>query len=422
MREVLRGETFWRWLMSSPPWTWLAGALAARVAYVLVLGSRNYQIDEIGFSGAAAAFASSGHIGDAHGPAAAAPLPPIFFGLFFRAFGPDFLYPRLGHAVLGALTAWQVSRLARELSGSERAGRLALALASIYPFFIYYNGVLLSETLYLFFLVPALAWLVRSVDSGGARDAALGGAALALAGLSRPEGAYVAGLIWLGGAALAAARRWPRRALAAAALCWALPIGGWAARNKALFGAWTLDSHGGVSMLHGTLLYELVERQDTSDAMRHLETLPFYREAKRLPPVQRDAALRRAAFAYLREDPARTLRQWAWKFVAFWRFYPRLDKPYHESWASRPDLGLGRGALVAVSLLFEPWLILGGLLGLWRLRRPALLAPALFILGTLGIHVLVVSMMRYRLPVMPLLIAGASAWLAGAGPRQSAKR
>ena len=71
---------------------------------------------------------------------------------------------------------------------------------------------------------------------------------------------------------------------------------------------------------------------------------------------------------------------------------------------------MSRNLLVAASLAFEPLLILGGFWGLWLLRdRAATLFPIpLFILGTMGIHILVVSQMRYRLPVMPFLILGAA--------------
>jgi len=59
--------------------------------------------------------------------------------------------------------------------------------------------------------------------------------------------------------------------------------------------------------------------------------------------------------------------------------------------------------LVAISLVFEPWLILLGLIGLWRLKDKIVeIFPIyLFILGTMGIHMVSVSQMRYRLPIMP---------------------
>jgi hypothetical protein len=78
--------------------------------------------------------------------------------------------------------------------------------------------------------------------------------------------------------------------------------------------------------------------------------------------------------------------------------------------------------LVAVSLLFEPALILGGLWGLVSLRRRwrELFPLALFLLGTMAIHMVSVSQMRYRLPILPILIFGlAAGYSAREGQRQA---
>ena len=116
----------------------------------------------------------------------------------------------------------------------------------------------------------------------------------------------------------------------------------------------------------------------------------------------------------MRDNPGRVARQWCRKSVNFWRLYPRTDKVYREDSHSHPGAGLGRAALVAVSLACEPALIIGGFWGLWGLRRRwgALFPLGLFLLGTMAIHVVSVSQMRYRLPVMPILIFGAAAGLA----------
>ena len=65
---------------------------------------------------------------------------------------------------------------------------------------------------------------------------------------------------------------------------------------------------------------------------------------------------------------------------------------------------------MAVSLACEPALFIGGFWGLWGLRRSwGRLAPlGLFLLGTMAIHVISVSQMRYRLAVMPILILAAA--------------
>lgn len=355
-------------------------ALLLRLAYALKLGSRFYQIDELGFDTPARALAETGSI-----PGIAPPIPVGFFAFFYKVFGPDMLYPRLGQAFVGTALVWLVGRMTRDVTGSQRAGTWAMAVAAVYPFFVYYGGVLMSETFYLLFVVLAL-WQLTS------GRAWLGGLALGLAALCRVEAAFIAPLVLL------AARR------KEAVLFFLIPVGAWMARNKAATGAFTLDNHGGMTLIHGTMYHDLAQEKDTADVMKEVESQPWYVEAQRRPESERDALYRKAAVEWMKANPGATARGWAEKFLMFWRLYPRTDKVYHQTEHSRPDVGLPRWALVAVSLAFEPWLLALGLYGLWKLRwRPAWA----FIAGTCGVHVLVVSMMRYRLPVMPFLILGA---------------
>jgi 4-amino-4-deoxy-L-arabinose transferase-like glycosyltransferase len=361
----------------------VAFALLLRLAYALKLGSRFYQIDEISFHDAARALAAAGSI-----PGVQPPVPTAFFSFFYALFGPDMLYARLGQAFAGAALVWLVGRLTEDVTGSKRAGKLALLLSSIYPFFVYYGGVLMSESLYLLLITLSFWQLVSG-------RAWLGGLSLGLAALCRIEGALIAPLV------LAFI---PRRKLFPAVLFWLLPLLVWGVRNRLSTGVFTVDAHGGMTLLHGTKYYSLDDSAGTAEVMKAVEASPVYQEALSVPPGERDAVYRREAVRWMLANPGETLRGWAKKFVSFWRFYPRPEKAYYQSEHSKPDVGLSRRALVGISLAFEPWLILLGLYGLWTLR----FWPAwAFIVGTCGIHVLVVSMMRYRLPVTPFLILGA---------------
>lgn len=400
-----------RRFQSVPEWAWLTLAFALRAIFALKLDGRMVQLDENAYDAAAWSVASSGSFGPPG--TVIAPLPPLFFSLFYLA-GHYPVLARLGQGAVSTATAWALGRATREWTGSELAGRLALALAAVYPFFVYYSGTLLTESLYLACLVAGFLELGRAVRAprGDPRSAAKAGLWLGVAALARAEGAFIWAVLWAL-AALAAARRvWPWRAWAVGVACWALPILGWCARNRAVAGRFALDLHGGATLLHGTRYFELNE-MDTAYAEAALQREPWYAETNALPDAERDEALRAKAFEYMKEDPWRMFSQWRRKFVNFWRFYPRTDKIYADDDRSRPAAGAKRWALTAVSLLFEPWLILGGWAGLLLLasKDPRAFALPLFILGTLGIHLISVSQMRYRLPAMPWLILGL-AWLA----------
>ena len=403
---------------------WLACALALRVGFALRLGDGFYQVDENGFCAQARALALSGSLG----PHGVAPLTPGFFALVFRAFGDRFLYARLAQAVLGAATAWIIGLMTEDLARSRRAGTFALAVSAVYPFFIYYSGMLMSETLDVFFVVLSLWALVESLGTDSPAVGAAAGLLSGLAALVRPENAPIFLLLWLAAGAWRLSRRRAVRPWILAVLLWAQPILFWCARNELEVGAFKLDDHGGMTLVHGTILFDLNEI-DTGVAMDSFRRSDLYGRAQSLSEPAQDALYMRAAADYMRSHPKRTARQWARKFVNFWRFYPRVDKRYADLPTNHPSVGLPRGALVAVSLLFEPWLILAGLWGLWRLwrQRPETLVLPLFVLSSAALHAVSVSQMRYRLPVMPLLILGAAVlWDARQGadalrrrPRQS---
>ncbi|MFH2202544.1 MAG: hypothetical protein ABIJ96_05485 [Elusimicrobiota bacterium] len=401
LNRLLRSELFW-----------VLGALALRAAFALRLGGRFYQADENGFTAVARSLACSGVYGIDGEPTVGALGAPLFFSAFYRLWdGPQLA--RLAQAVLATATAWGIGRMTRDAADSRRAGLLALAVASVYPFFVYYSGMLMSETLYIAAAVAGLWALARSLRERGAVEwrAAAAGLALSAAGLTRTEGVPIALVLWGALALLCLLRRYAWRSLVLAVVCWALPLGGWAARNGAVSGKATLDLHGGYTLLCGTMYFEQ-DQQDTVFCKRALEASPLYREARGLGEAQRDALYFSAALNHMREHPAATLRQWGRKTVNFWRLYPRTDKVYPDDAHAQPSAGASRRALVAVSLVFEPLLIFAGLAGAWRLRRRLhFLFPFYWlVLATFAVHVIVVSQMRYRLPVMPFMILFACAW------------
>lgn len=403
-----------RLLSETPAWAWLALGLALRVALALKAGNGYVQADETGFASAATRLVETGTL------PASAPVPALLSGLGYLLVHPTLLGPRLLQALIGVATAWVIGNGTARLTGSLAAGRLALMLSCVYPFFVYYSALLMSETPYVLLSFSALALLGVSIAERRAGAAAAGGLLLGLAALTRTEAAPVALLVFAVMALAAGKDRRAWRRLGAAALLWSLPLLGWAARNKAVSGAFTLDAHGGVTLLHGTVFFDANE-VDTQYAQQRIESSELWKRAQALPERERDAYLRAEAFRWMADHPHQVAKQWFLKFISFWRAYPRLDKNYPEHEGANPAAGAPRWALTAASLLFEPWLIVLGLAGLWRHRgRRELWPPMAFLLGTMGIHVLVVSQMRYRLPVMPVLMLGCA--LLAAKELQSAKR
>lgn len=406
------------------PRLWLALAFLLRLAFALKLGGREHQIDELGFRVPSLELARTGTLADGGRVIIVPPVPFAFFALFYKI-GESMLWPRLGQALVGTLTAWLLGRATQRLSGSRLAGLLALALAAVYPYFIYYGGMLMSETLDLALLIPGLWWLCEALsreDETARGLAAAAGLMLALAGLCRPEGAYIMLLIWAAAAVRCARRTWPWRAWVTGFIVWLVPLLGWCARNRVQVGAFALDNHGGMALLHGSEFFDLND-QDTGKAMDAIRNTMWYMNAQALPEKERDQVYRREAVSWMAAHPGEVAVQWLKKLWLFWRPIPRLDRSYAESEFSHPSAGAPRWALVAASALFEPALILLGFAGLWAWRRRlgTLFPLYLWVAATTAVHVLSVSQPRYRVPVMPVLMIAACALVAEAIPHDRAE-
>ncbi len=385
----------------------MVAALIVRVVFALILDDRSYQADESGWHNQAVFWSETFSFGSEGKRLVVAPFPSVVFGTAYLIFGPVRWAARLIQAFVGVAAVWALGKTTETATGSARAGLIATAIGAIYPFFIYYSGLLMSETLYICLVVCALGLTIRSIAERGASvfTAITAGVFWAAAGLCRTEGVPIAFVLWIALLGLSALRRYSAKSAVLALLFWALPLGGWAVRNHGLVGHYTLDTHGGITLLDGSMNFDLNE-QDTIYARQAFRNTEIYRQGQSLSEFDQDAFYRKAALGWMRDHPGETLRQWVHKAFNFWRLYPRLNKEVPSTADTNATIGMKSWFLAAVSLCSEPALIVFGFLGAWGLRgRIAELFPLYWmILATFGVHVIVISQMRYRLPVMPVLI------------------
>ena len=153
---------------------------------------------------------------------------------------------RLAGCVLGAVAIVLVGLLARRIAG-VRAGTAAALIAAVYPVFIGADTSLLSETLYGVLVAAALLAAFRVRDGGGRPMAALLGALVALAALTRSEALVLMVFLALPAVMWSRPGRWTR-AVACVAAC-LLVLAPWAVRNWSDFGRPVL-----ISTNDGTLL------------------------------------------------------------------------------------------------------------------------------------------------------------------------
>lgn len=151
------------------------------------------------------------------------PLYPYFLA-FNQRLGIDFYAVLFLQAIMGALVAVMIYRIARSIYGRV-AGIISGALAAIYAPFIFYDGLLLSESIQVFLVALALYFLLIEVRKLGVMRFLLSGFLIGLAALGRatilffPIGLFA---FWIygqyRGKPSARSNQWPKIGLIAAGL------------------------------------------------------------------------------------------------------------------------------------------------------------------------------------------------------------
>jgi 4-amino-4-deoxy-L-arabinose transferase-like glycosyltransferase len=311
------------------------------------------------------------------------PLYPLLVGLAGGGFGQVLL-----DALLSTLAVWLVFRLTLELFADRGAAYIAALVTAFYPYLIFYSAIGLTEPLFVALLLAAfLAWY---------RGAFVWAAVFAVLGILTRPAIELLGPVLVGyfayffhGLGIRAAAR---QLIVYAAVYMAL-MSPWWAHNYAAYGSFVRLNLGA-----GMLLYAGNNPMNQSGGgidgvdwdLHHFDDIS--------DPVMHDRAYRDAALNYIREQPAHFIDMAARKFIRFWQLWP-----YAQGYRSK--------FYVAVSLLsFGPVLVLSLVyLALWGRRDLRKITPILILTAYLtAVHCVLVSSIRYRLPIEPFLIIFAS--------------
>jgi 4-amino-4-deoxy-L-arabinose transferase-like glycosyltransferase len=324
-----------------------------------------------------------------------------------------------------------VGLVGRRLAG-DAVGLAAAAIAALHPLWIQPAGMLMSESVYLVVVPTALLLALRTFDTRSAGWALATGAAIGVAALTRSEAVML--VVFLGApVVLLAADPWRRRALLAAAVIGGalLTLTPWVVRNAVVFDSPVLSTNLGVTL-------EGSNCDDTyyGGRLGGFEVLCAYAGAGRAlrspPPGEHDvwpedhvdAALREAAFRYVREERGRVPTVVAARLGRTWGvFAPRNNHDF--------DVKEGRDpGFQAAGLLVHPFVLGLGAVGAaaaWRrpdrARWVVLAAGPLLVTAT---SVLVYGSTRIRVAAEPSLavlaaagLVATSSWLIGRSGRSA---
>jgi len=325
---------------------------------------------------------------------------PTFIAGVWAVFGPSLLALRVVEALLGTVSVALIGWLGTRWFG-RAAGFIAMTLAACHPVLAFLPSTEYSENLVVFACVAAFGCALDAITppAGGWRRWAVAGALFGIVTLIRPNAVLlVPGLL----AGTMVPLRRSRRSVLAPAIAFvvsmALVVTPWLVRNHRVHGQWFFIATGG-----GRQLW--LGNNDLTTGRAGSIVGPdstFGAELMRLPDeVARDRRMTATAIDWIRSDPPRAVRMYLIHMSSLWALYP--DPQTHRDLIN----DFARWAQGTCSVI----MFAGALLALARARDvPQTIPMAASIVGFSLVSAAFFMVMRYRMPLEPLLI-----WMAGLG-------
>lgn len=314
---------------------------------------------------------------------------PIFLSIIYKIFGHNYLYAKIGLALLSSLTCILLYFLGKILA-DEKTGFLSSLSYAIYPSSIFWTGYLAPETLTAFLLVLSI-FLIMTGEKRGNNIYFLSCGSLVLGYLciTRPVFFALIPFIFLILFIKCGKKIWKKLLL----MLFVFSIFPclWGFRNFKVLNHFVITStEGGIVFFIANNEYSL----KSPSGFYHAENPE---EFKNLSEVEIDKLLYKKTLNFIKENPKIYLKLVFDRFIRYWRFYPYTisgpGKPYNRihqivSFISEtPIIILGFLGVVKTLKNFQNWLFL---------------YASIFIYS--GVSILIRTTIRYRFPIMGFLI------------------
>lgn len=328
------------------------------------------------------------------------PIYPLFLSGVYFLFGHSYLAVRIIQSIIGGLTCLVIYFIGKK-TVNKNVGFIAATISVFYPFFIYYTGYLLVETLFTFLLAVAVYWLIISAEKPDWRNLALSGIFTGLAALCKPTAFAFLPFSVLGFLVIMGIRKVSTyRNIAFFLIFFIITLSPWVSRNYIVFKRIIPSAtHLGSALLDGSLLSDA---QHQWRMEQEEQTNPILLKGKELNEIERNDYYTKEALTFIKQNPKYMMKLAVWKFFKFWRLYPHTETIYTYEHS--------KTLLILISLLsygiLLPFSIVGIIFSINNWKQFT------FFYGLIAsftmIHLIVWSQIRYRLPIIPYMIVFAA--------------
>jgi 4-amino-4-deoxy-L-arabinose transferase-like glycosyltransferase len=352
--------------------------------------------DEPRFLGEAARLVETGQFWIGPDRAWEMPGTALFFTPAVWLFGQHgaILAIRLTQAVLLVMQCALIAFIARRIFGKPTVAFIAACMAAVYPFFVFYQGLLLSETLFDTLLLASIAALYWWRERGMRIDIALVVTSVLFVAATMTKATLtVLPPLLLAATAFVAGVTWQRlRTIFVAALClYVAFMSPWWIRNAMVLGSFVpLATSSAANLYLGNNRHNLEAGVDWArdaepEVVARINALPS--------ELERQRAFSKAALDYIKQNPMAFVRAAGKKFARFWNIVPNATEYKSALYSAISAASFGPVLLFALI----------GALRCWRQWR--VLTPIYLIVGYFTfVYMVTVASLRYRLPIEGLLI------------------
>jgi hypothetical protein len=320
----------------------------------------------------------------------------LFYTPFIRLFGEhNAIIPiRLAQAAMITVQCGFVACIARRIFNNRDIGFVAACITAFYPFILFYQGLLLSETLFNTFLLAGVAALFWWRDRGLRIEIAFTVALLcfSLATLTKATLTFLPPLLLAATALLVGVglRRALTTLVAASGHSAAFMSPCWI-RNIEIFHAFVpFTTSSALNLYVGNNVHNPNAGIDWANDVEP----EFFTKTNSIPDeLERQRVFKEAAVNYIKNNPTTFIRGAAKKFLRFWNIVPNAAEYRTRLYSAISALSFGTVLALALICAARRWRH-------WRLLAPLYLVYGYFTF----VHIVTIASLRYRLPIEPLLI------------------